>query len=433
MKKVRQEIIYLIAMMILGIVIAFLLYVITKQQNYNQKSIESELLFEKQVANVEKELEDLLIRVLIKTTGFKKIYHEQVEVSAESGLVVEDEENKIIYDSDQKAVIKADGKMKIIVPKKMGDKIRIHSVERGYGTPSYGGRIILCPSDKGIVIVNELPVEEYLCAVVPSEMPASYEKEALKAQAICARCYAYNQMKTMAYPEYNAHVDDSVSFQVYNNSKEQEATTIAVKETAGEKLWYEDQVAMTYFYSTSSGDSTSVEAWGTKIVDANQYLKGVTIADDDGNDYEKNLAWYRWSAKIPRETMQVLIEKNTGEDIGKLKSIEITKKGPGGVVLEIEVSGSEGSLCVQTENKIRKTLGGDGYEIKKQDGTTIDSMKLLPSAFFDIEKSKDCFIINGGGYGHGIGMSQNGANELAKAGKSYREILEFFYPGTKVE
>ena len=418
---------YMMAVSILGIVIAFLLYTITNRENYTQRNLESKVTFA-----VNKK-ETSMIRVLIKTNGFKNEVHKSVEISAEGGLIVEDETGRAEYGENERVVFGANEKIKTIIPKISGDKMKIHSIERGYGTPSYRGTIVLYPSDKGIAIVNELPLEEYLCAVVPSEMPASYHMEALKAQAICARCYAYNQTRNISYPEYNAHVDDSVSFQVYNNSKEQERSTEAVMETEGQMLWYGDQVAMTYFYSTSSGESTSVEAWGTKLIDANQYLKGVTISDDNGDDYEENLAWYRWTAKVPKDTMEKLVEKNSEKDIGSLKSVEITKKGSGGVVLEIKISGTEDFVTVKTENKIRKVLGGDGYKIKKQDGKTVDSMKLLPSAFFNIEKSGDYFIINGGGYGHGIGMSQNGANELAKSGKSYKEILEFFYPGTKVE
>lgn len=418
---------YMMAVSILGIVIAFLLYTITKRENYTQRNLESKVTFA-----VNKK-ETSMIRVLIKTNGFKNEVHKSVEISAEGGLIVEDETGRAEYGENEHVVFGSNEKIKTIIPKISEDKMKIHSIERGYGTPSYRGTIVLYPSDKGIAIVNELPLEEYLCAVVPSEMPASYHMEALKAQAICARCYAYNQTRNISYPEYNAHVDDSVSFQVYNNSKEQERSTEAIMETEGQMLWYGDQVAMTYFYSTSSGESTSVEAWGTKLIDANQYLKGVTISDDNGDDYEENLAWYRWTAKVPKDTMEKLVEKNSEKDIGSLKSVEITKKGSGGVVLEIKISGTEDFVTVKTENKIRKVLGGDGYKIKKQDGKTVDSMKLLPSAFFDIEKSGDYFIINGGGYGHGIGMSQNGANELAKSGKSYKEILEFFYPGTKVE
>ena len=90
-------------------------------------------------------------------------------------------------------------------------------------------------------------------------------------------------------------------------------------------------------------------------------------------------------------------------------------------------------VTVDTENKIRKALGGNGYEIKKQDGTVAQSGTLLPSAFFKVKKAGNIFKIIGGGYGHGIGMSQNGANEMAKKGKNYQEILKMFYPGTTIE
>ena len=210
-------------------------------------------------------------------------------------------------------------------------------------------------------------------------------------------------------------------------------TNQAVLETEGELLWYGDNIAMTYFYSTSSGNSTSIEAWGTKLVDANQYLSGVSISNEEGTDYEKELSWYRWNATISFKTMEKLVEENLKKEIGNLRNIEITKIGQGGVVQEIEIIGTEDSVKVETENKIRKVLGGGGYQITKQDGTVINSMKMLPSAFFSLEKNEDSYIISGGGYGHGIGMSQNGANELAKSGKDYEQILEFFYPGTKVK
>ena len=87
---------------------------------------------------------------------------------------------------------------------------------------------------------------------------------------------------------------------------------------------------------------------------------------------------------------------------------------------------------MQTGEKIRRAFGGSGYEIIRQDGTSTASGNLLPSAFFTVEKSGDTFVIRGGGYGHGIGMSQNGANEMAKKGKSCQEILQLFYQGTEI-
>lgn len=395
-----------------------------------------------------------LIRAVIKTSGFQGIVHPRVEVSSQMGLIVSHKtqtEDKQAGGNNSKTSVKCqtysagetvrlapdDPRFQSgtiwIEPKDAADRITINSLTRGYGTPSYRGKLELFSTAEGIVIVNEVPLEEYLYAVVPSEMPASYEAEALKCQAVCARSYAHCQMLAFGYPEYSAHVDDSVSYQVYGNSKEHEATIKAVQETTGQRLWHQNQVVKTYYYSTSCGHSTSIEAWGSSLTDANQYLKGVSICNEEGKSYEEKLPWYRWKATVPEKTLSNLIELNTGKEIGTLQNVSVTKQGVGGVALQIVATGSKGKVTVDTENKIRSALGGNGYEITKQDGTIVKSTKLLPSAFFTIAKTGGKYIIEGGGYGHGIGMSQNGANEMAKAGKTYDEILQFFYPGTEVK
>ena len=262
-------------------------------------------------------------------------------------------------------------------------------------------------------------------------MPASYELEALKAQAVCARSYAYRQMESYGYPEYEAHVNDSTDYQVYGNSLPDERADRAVEETKGQTVWYQGKIVTTYYYSTSCGRTTNAEAWGSTPSEENGYLQSVDVKGTDG-DYEKALPWYRWYAKIPEQEMEDNIRRNTGKDIGELKSVEVTKRGAGNVALVLTAVGSKCTVTVETENKIRTALAGD-YDIVKQDGSTRNCGKLLPSAFFTIKKEKGSYCIEGGGFGHGIGMSQTGANEMAKQGKNYREILELFYPGVNVE
>ena len=374
------------------------------------------------------------IRVLLMTNGYRGTVHPEVILTSKSDMKLYYGEKTETIKAGEKLTIKPDnerftqGKITIESEK----KITISSLERGYGTPSYSGTLELWSTAEGVVIINELPVETYLCGVVPSEMPASYELEALKAQAVCARSYAYRQMEEYGYPEYEAHVNDSTDYQVYGNSKQQDSTTKAVKSTCGETVRYNDEIVTTYYYSTSCGRTTTVEAWGTKPSRKNAYLQSVNVCDENG-DYEKNLPWYEWTATIPVETLSNLIGLNTGKDIGTLKSVKVTKRGPGDIALKIKAVGEKGSVEVETENKIRAALGGSGYKIEKQDGTVVESSKLLPSAFFTIKKAGDTFVIEGGGYGHGIGMSQNGANEMAKEGKDYKEILKLFYQGTTIE
>lgn len=430
----RKDIYIFAAVILVALFIATLLHMAFENQEERQRIKESELpKIEKNFTN-----DSGVIRVVIKTNGFAQITHPEVQLQAESGLKISCGDTVTEYEVGQIVTITpGDERFQVgtiqVESRNAGEKITISSLQRGYGVPSYRGKLELFQTAEGIVIVNELLLEEYLYAVVPSEMPASYELEALKAQAVCARSYAYNQSRDYAYPEYQAHVDDSTSFQVYGNSAEQESTIRAVNETCGEKVWHCEQVATTYYYSTSCGKSASITAWGSDLNESIQYLQSVEICDENGGAYEAALPWYRWTATVPEQTMSDLIELNTKTEIGNLLALTVTKTGDGGIVQEITAVGTTDKVVVETENKIRSALGGSGYTIEKQDGTVVNSSRLLPSAFFTVEKQNGNYIIHGGGYGHGIGMSQNGANEMAKQGKTYRQILTTFYTGVTVE
>ena len=432
MHRKKKFFIYRMAacVIILGFVIVGNKYI--NKKNHQQTKLESVLPGTQQMED-----EISTIRVLIKTDGFAQIAHQAVEVQATSGIIITSGGKQKESEGTKSITITPDDDMFQNGPiriktKSENEKITIVSLQRGCGNPSYRGEMDLFPTAEGIVIINELLLEEYLYAVVPSEMPSSYQLEALKAQAVCARSYAYNQSTDYSYPEYQAHVDDSVSFQVYGNSKEQDSTIRAVNETTGQKIWYKNQVATAYYYSTSCGKSASIEAWGGTLNETNEYLQSREICDENKEHYEKGIPWYRWTATVPAQIMSDLIETNTQTEIGSLLNIAITKEGAGGIVQEITIVGTTGKVVVSTENKIRRTLGGAGYQIVKQDGSTVSSTELLPSAFFNIGKKDGNYIICGGGYGHGIGMSQNGANEMAKAGKDYQEILKAFYTGVEV-
>ena len=427
-RKLREKQIYY------GLAVLLSVFVIVGlTQALTAKEKDTEVVKEEKI--IEEDQKQELIRVLIMTDGYSHTVHPDVEVCASSGMTVSFGEETEEIEADELLHIAPDDvrfeKGNIRICAKEG-KLSLQSITRGYGTPSYDGVLELQSTAEGIVIINELSVESYLCGVVPSEMPSSYELEALKAQAVCARIYAYRQMESFAYPEYEAHVNDSTDYQVYGNSEPSENTERAVEETEGEVVRLDDQIVTTYYYSTSCGRTTTVAAWGTKETQENRYLQSVEVKGEEG-DYEKDLPWYRWEAGIPAQMMSNLIGLNTGVDVGNVNSIEIDRTGPGGVVLQITANGDKGSVTVETENKIRHALGGQGYRICRQDGTETESTRLLPSAFFTIEKTGDTFIIRGGGYGHGIGMSQNGANEMAKCGKNYKEILTLFYQGVTVE
>lgn len=374
------------------------------------------------------------VRVLIMTGSFAGEYHQELNITGDDMTIYYGEKYECEMAIDEITLTKEheffqEGKIKISNGET--DKLTVNNLKRGYGNPQYYGTFEIYPHDEGLVLVNELPLETYLKAVVPSEMPSGYHQEALKVQAVCARSYAYNQMQTISYPEYEAHMNDSVAYQVYNNTKETESTNQAISATSGEKLGIDGRAVTTYFFSTSSGHTTDVRAWGTQLATGNSYLEGVKVSGDDG-DYEKELPWYKWEVEVDGETLGTILELNLSKKIGKLSKVEILEKGAGNVVLKIKATGSEGSATVEGENAIRKAFGSDLYSITKNDGTKTKGTQLLPSAFFTIKQSGDTYTISGGGLGHGIGMSQNGANEMAKDGMSYTEILNFFYKDTEI-
>ena len=398
----------------------------TKKQEQSQEQKKAE----------EKDTGNAVIRVLIRGEGFQEELHEKVGITAPGGLVIEygggreELEAQAVFEAAADHPYFASGAIRIS-PRQPGEKLTVTTLTRGYGVPSYDG-IIELVANGGVAVINEIPFEEYLYGVVPSEMPASYEMEALKCQAVCARSYAYHQMQEMAYPQYQAQVDDSTAFQVYGNSEIQPSVIQAVDETAGQKLWYQGQVAAAYYYSTSCGMSTDMTAWGGSTGEETAYLKSISISGEQG-DYEKELPWYRWEAAIPKTVISALISEYAETDIGNLTRLEVTERGAGGVALVLVAEGDRGSAVIETENKIRRALGGSGYEIMKQDGNLTPARELLPSAFFEIEEQPEQIILHGGGFGHGIGMSQNGANEMAKQGMGYEEILKTFYCGVTIE
>ncbi|MDD3173296.1 MAG: SpoIID/LytB domain-containing protein, partial [Herbinix sp.] len=221
------------------------------------------------------------IRVLIETTGYKDIYHKKVEFTATSDFTVSSKTKEYSYSAGEKVTIEPsnelfeDGRITVKTSSDTA-KIKLLSVERSSGNPKYRGSIEIAEEDSGLIIINELPLEEYLYAVIPSEMPTSYGVEALKVQAVCARSYAYRHLLANSLSEYGAHVNDSVAYQVYNNISENEDSILAVKDTYGEVIKYDDNVIIAYYFSTSCGHTTDPSSVWSNDVNL-PYLDGKLI------------------------------------------------------------------------------------------------------------------------------------------------------------
>lgn len=395
------------------------------------------------------------IRVLVMDTGFHSIFHDTITLEfLGPGVMVIGEKEQSFKSGDTVTFHSGDSKLaKNRVAFRPTDEsvgIRVSTLSRGNGIPEYPGRLEIKQEPDGLVLVNELYLEDYLKRVVPSEMPSSYEKEALKAQAVCARTYAWRQIMANSYKDYGAHVDDSTKFQVYNNIETSPNTDTAVNETYGKMVMYQGQVAEIYYFSTSCGHTTDGTIWGANQSDY-PYLKGITVKEGGGSmdltdnqifeeyikscpdGFESEMGLYRWKTKLTSKQLQ---QKVTG--IGNITKVSMKERSTGGIGKVLLVEGSTGSKEIRGEGQIRAMLGNQNLEIEQQNGNILTGWDSLPSAFIAVESSQPdsdqvvTFTIYGGGYGHGVGMSQNGAQGMAKEGKNYKQILEFFFQGTEV-
>lgn len=443
------------------------------------------------------------IRVILQAGNYENLYHAKVELMFPDGgyilTCINEQWEKHMVTANEKVSIGIGAEYDFSITKDMliaamaceeDNPIFVTSIIRNRESCSYYGRLEISLVDAGLLLVNAVPLETYLCGVVPSEMPASYETEALKAQAILARTYAYKYLISPAYEQYGAHVDDSIAFQVYGNLDNNGVTTKAVADTAGILLFSDKRLAEVYYYSTSCGYGTDGTVWGGLGQD---YLEPIRIGrgflkSEDGSlngreaeryylnklkeeqafrnmiqtpfvdGYEAEEGWYRWSAcDVPvnaeailerlKERYEVkpdaiLTQNKSGEFqtkpvkiLGDILDIRVDERGASGVCKSVIIEGSKNTYKVLLEYNIRYILNGAGTTVTKADGTEIFCKNLLPSGFFYLDtihfgQNIISYNIYGGGYGHGVGMSQNGANQMAKSGMNCQEILQKFFPTT---
>ena len=352
-----------------------------------------------------------VIRVLLMTTDYKNYEHSEV-----SGICNGED---FSYTAESPEL----GSSPVILDG--GETgITLTSIERQCGQPVYYGTLEIIKNGTALNLINEVPLEAYLESVVPSEMPASYEPQALMAQAVCARTYAWKHLLREEMNGYSANVDDSVNYQVYGNVSPQERTTKAVKDTMGKILCQNDEPVDTYYFSTSAGVTSTDEIWGAEK--AAPHLKSVECT------FDEEYPWSKWTVVIPWEHLQENAEIFTGNS-SDLTGLEIQKKSQSGAVTGLQVDTENSSFVVETEYEVRKFLSPKGCIIEEKDGSRAEGGALLPSAYFSIkEYPGEKIILTGGGYGHGVGMSQNGANQMAKEGYSFEEILEYFFKDTEL-
>jgi stage II sporulation protein D len=269
---------------------------------------------------------------------------------------------------------------------------------------SYRGAIIATEDGGQLLIINRVALDQYLYGVLPSEVPPGWPMEFLKAQAVAARSFAlYNRLNSKV-AQYD--LDSNVMSQVYKGVDiESRQTNQAVDATRDEVASRDGSIIQAFFHSNSGGrTATSEEVWGGKC----DYLQSV---DDNYCSKEQH---YKWEFKVDRDKLSDILAKN------KLKT---------GEIYEIRITDRTGSGRV----KSMKILGSDGTaEVQGKDFRAYAGVDNIKSTNFTVEARDNKFIFEGLGWGHGVGMSQEGGKGMAEAGRTYKEILQHFYQGVEI-
>ena len=297
-------------------------------------------------------------------------------------------------------------------------------------------RVMKSPQRWGLTVVNVVPVEEYLYGVVGKEMPPSWHREALKAQAVAARTYAISHKNYFASRGFD--MTDDTSSQIYAGINGESPSVIAaVDATRGEILTYGGKPIDAFFCSTAGGwTENSENVWGSRI----PYLRGVS-------DDSSRMPSYRWSVTTTPEKLAANLTA-AGKGVGKVRSITlsplgkrpmaVSDRGVSGRVLSMTVNGSAGSVRV-TGNAFQSIYGLKSTLFDFSQGGAVpdpDSGRKGRSATMTV-KAGVPITIYGYGWGHGLGMSQYGAYQMAQehgsADTYYRTILTHYYTGTRLE
>lgn len=329
----------------------------------------------------------------------------------------------------------------------------------------YRGYIRFLINNNELVVINHVNIEQYLYGVVPREMSYTSPMEALKAQAVASRTYAIHNINKHAHEGFN--LCDTTHCQVYNGFiYEKPTTNQAVDETKGILIYYDGEVIEAVYHSSSSGyteDSSNV--WGGNI----PYLKSVE------DHFSLDSPHSSWSFRIKLSELNEKLIK-AGIVIGDIQDIEIVETSPTKKVNKLRLKGTLGEEIISGES-FRSIIGGTAlkstwFSIKGASSNAVnyayvlDGSSLLPKAV-DITKayiidgnnrrtvtrsmisramgkdrirsfeqipfiSGDELLIEGSGYGHGVGMSQYGAKKMAESGYSFEDILKYYYTGVDV-
>jgi len=265
------------------------------------------------------------------------------------------------------------------------------------GNAWYRGRVLLVPRNGGLTAINYVDLEEYLYSVLGAEMDGGWPQEALKSQAVAARTYAlYKRQRSNGIFD----VGDDQNWQVYKGLiTESTGTRSAVSATRGQVLIYNGQAILAAFHSSSGGHTENVEdVWNEPL----PYLRGVP-------DFDQGTPVFEWTKTFSQADLSKRIS-----GVGNITAMTPQRTSAYGSILTMKVVGDKGVRVISGED-IAAALGlrSTRFQVNRKSGTT-------------------SFQVTGRGFGHGVGLSQWGAYNLARAGYNYQQILAHYYRNTNL-
>lgn len=271
----------------------------------------------------------------------------------------------------------------------------------------YTGKFYVIPKGKTFRIVEHTDIEDYLLGVLPYEMSYSWPVEALKAQAVSARTYTLMQLKNKKRTDFDLYND--TRDQMYKGSgKVYDSVKEAVGATKGLVLTYKGEPFHTYYHANCGGGTDDAKIWTG--------AKGPTVKPLQGAScsYDTHSKSYTWANTVPQKSINSFVNKNGLQ--GSVSKIKVASRSNSKRAITLEFTTAKGKKELSCA-KFRLAVGA----------SLLKSCKLT-----DIKKNNRGFAFNGHGYGHGIGMCQDGAKGMALAGKNYQQILSNYFPSAKL-
>jgi stage II sporulation protein D len=314
--------------------------------------------------------------------------------------------NKTRLDGDRLTLRAGEQGLTVVIPRSLRPSNGSATSSNGSGTEmAMSGLVHLVRKDKGLLVINQVDLEEYVKGVVPAEVSSTWHPEMLKVQAVAARTYALYQQMLSATREYD--VVATVQDQVYRGKRDVDAAIQrAVEDTRGLIVTYQNAPIYAAFSSTAAG--VTEDALNVWLKDY-PYLKGVDCPFDLASPF------YQWKVSVTRESLEKSLRQQ-GFSVGTIETVTPTTYTRGGRVATLRILHSGGELLLR------------GEELRKAVGYTV-----IPSTQFAVESLGQDLVLAGYGAGHAVGMCQWGAKELAEIGYAFSTILLYYYPGTELQ